>query len=200
MSIPGVKEWALPAVAGGVDRPWFDPVAVIVTAGHGDDSCEEIGAFERALRCGGVADFNLCPPVTSIIPPGLPVCTLPAGAQVLSGNGHMVPAVSVKAPSRDLGVRVTAGIGLGVPRDRTRCGIIFPIAESGLEVADCRARLEAVVDEGMLLRSPDYDFKYVIGTTVVRTAGRWYAAMATLCFADAYMWRHFYEQLAEPLQ
>jgi pyruvoyl-dependent arginine decarboxylase len=196
MSIPEVEQWNFPATSG---RPWFEPVAVIVTAGHGDGSCEEIGAYEKALQDGGIADGNLCPSVTSIIQPEVAICTLPAGAQVLCFDGHLVPAVAVRVSSRELGVTVTAGIGLGVPQDRSRCGIIMPIAEENLSVADCRDRLEAVVAEGMLLRSPGYDFRYVIDTTVVRAQGRWSAAAATLCFADAYMWRHFFEQLAVPL-
>jgi arginine decarboxylase len=178
--------WSLP---GPDDGSWFRTCAVILGSGRGRGGWEVV-AFDYALRDAGIADFNLHR-VTSIVPSGALVCSMPPGGQVLSGDGHHIPAVYEKVSSRTPGMVITAGIGIGVPRDRGRAGVIFPYSGEDLTGDECRSALAGMVGEGMLLRGGSYDFRCSVATDTVAEGGQWHAVLAVLSFADRHLWPYF---------
>src|SRR5580700_9878232 len=126
---------------------WFDTRAVILTSGVGSGS-SGIVAFDAALRDAAIADFNIIK-VTSIVPPQVPVYVMKKGAPAITGDGHMLPAVYMKFTSSVDGETLSSGVGVGIPSDRKRCGVIFVNGGKGLVEADCVAGLKEMITEGM---------------------------------------------------
>lgn len=180
-------------------RSWVDSRAVILTAGRGYGG-EELVAFDAALRDGAIADMNLHQ-VTSIVPARVPVLRMRPGVQPISADGYHVPAVYSKASSMESGTILSAGVGIGVPADRRRAGVIFTLAGSGLAEDECIDRLKAMVADGMKLRQADsYNFRQAVASERVGTDGAWCAVMAALCFADPLSWRRYFRDYAEPFE
>jgi pyruvoyl-dependent arginine decarboxylase len=179
---------------------WFDTRAVILTSGRGYGG-EKLVAFDAALRDARIDGLNLHQ-VTSIVPPRVPLYQMQAGGPPLSGDGCHTPAVYAKTASCMPGETMSAGVGLGIPHDRSRSGVIFTLGETGLPVLLCRDRLEAMVAEGMqkLRRTDGYDFRAAIATATAGRDGQWCAVTAALCFADRHLWRAYFRKHAEPLR
>jgi len=172
---------------------WFDTRAVVLTSGCGFGSGENI-SFDAALRASEIADFNLIK-VTSIVPPGVPVYRLANdGPEAIDGQGRMLPTVYAKVSSAIIGEQITAGIGLGVPADSERSGVIFFDEQRDGTEGQCVKGLETMVAEGMtmLRRTDSYSF-HCTSASAQRAAGmrEWCTVLAAAAFLDEDLWRYF---------
>lgn len=174
---------------------WFDTRAVILTAGVGSGSAG-IVAFDAALRSACIADFNLIR-VTSIVPPNVPVYRMKAGAEAISGAGHMLPTVYAHETSDRAGLTLSSSVGVGVPQDRSRAGVIFPNSGIELDEQDCIAELEKMIGEAMaqLRRADQCSFRYASASGAVPKMGGWYCSLSALCFADNSLWPLFEDRV-----
>lgn len=119
---------------------WALPQRVILTAGKGIGSTP-LTAFDAALLDAGIGDFNLVQ-VSSIVPADAQVCCLEGDAgRYLSSliRGTLVPVVYGTMASSYIGQTVSSAIAVGLPRDRTKTGVIF---EAGL-IGYCEAAEES---------------------------------------------------------
>src|SRR5690242_10646115 len=102
---------------------WFDTRAVFLTSAV-KSGRTSLNAFDNAMRTARIADFNIIR-VTSIVPPGVPVHIMSDGPP-LEGRGLMLPAVYASFGHDVGGVRIVAGVGIGVPKDsKKKAGVIF---------------------------------------------------------------------------
>lgn len=150
-------------------------------SGTGSGS-HQLTAFDAALGNAGISDFNLIK-VTSIIPPGIKVCSLAPGACV-RGNGLMVPTIYEYASTAVEGQTVAAAIGIGLARDLGQPGLGF--THSG--PMDAKAATEIVTDmvrEGMAARDRGADYEVVVGTPQCTGSKGWSASVAALLYTDA---------------
>lgn len=150
-------------------------------------------ALDAALRDAFIADFNLIR-VTSIVPPGVGIHAMPRGdGKPIDGNGAMLPAVYEVATTYVEGQRVSAAIGVGVPLDPKRAGVIFTNSGVGLEERECVEQVAQFVSEGMTLvrGCHSYEFKTCSASAIGGGGGTWTTALAALCFCDAALWRFF---------
>jgi arginine decarboxylase len=170
---------------------WFNTRAVILTAGIGMGSTE-IVAFDSALRSASIADFNLIR-VTSIVPPHVPVYKMASEAEPISGLGHMLPTVYAHESSIVDGDLLTTCVGVGVPEDDTKSGVIFPNSGTGLKEDECIEGLESMIAEAMveLRRSDSYVYRYAVASTTAQANAKWHCALSALCFVDDELWPYF---------
>jgi arginine decarboxylase len=176
---------------------WFNTRAVVLTSGRGSGS-REIVAFDAALRASAIADFNLIK-VTSIVPPGVPVYRLVCDdLEAIDGRGHMLPTVYAKVSSEVIGERITAAVGLGVPDDNQRSGVIFIDEQRHGTEDQCVDGLAAMVAEGMtmLRRTDSYSF-HNASASAQREAGApgWCTVLAALSFVDEDLWPYFEDRV-----
>jgi pyruvoyl-dependent arginine decarboxylase len=183
-------------------QKWFDPVAVVLSAGSGWSDTSELGAFDAALHDGegaGLASINLMA-VTSIIPPGVPAYRMKEGIVPVDAEGLHAPAVF-----RSIGTQgtahVSAGIGIGIPVDPSRSGAIFHHA-SHVSGDDLARQLEVMVTEGMdrIRGGGKWHFRHAIATSVPDPdrPHRHRSAVAVLMFMDNYS-MPMYENVIEPV-
>ena len=177
---------------------WFKTRAVILTSGLGAGS-SRIVAFDAALRSAKIADFNLIQ-VSSIVPPGVPVYVFKEGVGVISGDGCMLPTVYATSSSQRPGEVLSGAVGLGVPTDSQRSGVIFFNQGHDLAENDCISELEAMVAEGMkmLRRTDAYTYHYATASQQVEDSNEWRSVVAALSFVDDHMWKYF-EDAVEPV-
>jgi len=175
---------------------WFNTRAVVLTSGSGTGTAE-IVAFDSALRGAAIADFNLIR-VTSIVPPHVPVYAMLDDAEPVCGNGLMLPTVYERVSSSNVGEVTSAAVGVGVPRDRTRAGVIFPYSDRNISAQECVSMLESIIFEGMseLRRSDQFDYRYSCASGSSDTASRWHCSLAALCFLDEDLWPYFADRVA----
>ncbi len=94
------------------------PNHYLLTAGAGDAK-SSLNAFDRALICAGIGNFNIVK-VTSIMPPGVrkgTVAELPLGGIVYAALGSHT--------SSEAGQLISAAVAVGFPTDDTSSGVIM---------------------------------------------------------------------------
>ena len=97
------------------------PTNIFLTKGVGVHA-EKLASFEMALRDAQIASFNLVR-VSSIFPPGAKMISPSKGLAMLQA-GEIVHAVISENSSNEPFRRLSASIGIAVPRDRNRHGYL----------------------------------------------------------------------------
>lgn len=97
------------------------PGKLFLTKGVGRHK-ERLASFEGALRDAGLARFNIVK-VSSILPPGCEIISRKDGLDLLS-PGEIIYCVMAHANTNEPHRRVTASVGLAIPRDRRGIGYL----------------------------------------------------------------------------
>jgi arginine decarboxylase len=97
------------------------PKRVFLTRGIGVHR-QQLSAFEYALRDADIEQQNLVS-VSSILPPQCALVQQGIGIQALS-PGEITFCVLARADTNESGRRISAGIGLALPKDPTHYGYI----------------------------------------------------------------------------
>lgn len=161
---------------------WFKTTRVVLTAGAATGGTT-LNAFDNALRKAGIADFNLIK-VTSIVPPGVPVCHLRTSeGSSVAGEGLMLPAVYETLSSDKAGVEISAGVAVGMPPSNIRgAGLIFAYSCEGSK-EQVEQVLRAMVEEGVGVKGyPDYRFESSSVSAI--TSKPWTCVFAAAAFCD----------------
>lgn len=173
---------------------WFQTTGVVLTAGVGVGSTE-IVAFDAALRDAAIADFNLIR-VTSIVPPNAPVYRLRRGIVPIDGNGLMLPTVYSMSTRSEPGI-VSAAVGVGVPEDETRSGVIFPSEGKDIDSETCVKSLKGMIEEAMqqLRRTDNFHIEHAVASGLCSDEGNWICAIGALAFVDEHLWAYFKDRV-----
>ena len=99
----------------------YIPSRLFLTKGVGKHK-EKLSSFEMALRDAGIASFNLVK-VSSIFPPNCKIISKKEG-QVILKAGQITHCVLSENATCEPYRRVTASIGVAVPRDRNQYGYL----------------------------------------------------------------------------
>ncbi len=99
----------------------YVPRKIFLTKGVGVAG-EQLTSFEMALRNAGVGPFNLVS-VSSIYPPGCKLITREEGLKELE-PGQIVHAVYSRNATNEPGRRITASVGLAIPKDTSAYGYL----------------------------------------------------------------------------
>lgn len=99
----------------------YVPRKIFLTKGVGVAS-EQLTSFEMALRNAGMGPFNLVS-VSSIYPPGCELISREDGLRQLK-PGQIVHAVYSRNATNEPGRRITASVGLAIPKDTTAYGYL----------------------------------------------------------------------------
>jgi arginine decarboxylase len=161
---------------------WFETKRVVLTAGTGVGG-SSLNAFDNALRNAGIADFNLIK-VSSIVPPGVPVCRLRVGTQPVRGEGLMVPTIYADMESVEIDAEVAVAVGAGIPTvDDSAAGIVFVSYCAGRR-KDAEHAVEEMVREGMEeKRAGLHEIAVASAHAVVERP--WTAVVAAALFMDS---------------
>lgn len=154
---------APPGVAAPADSR-STHLTIRITRGSGTGPTS-LAAFDAALRCAGVGDFNLIR-LSSVIPPGALVRDTPAAEQVRGVHGDLLYCVYAEAHASTPGEDAWAGLGWA--RRAGGAGLLVEHHASSRTVLE--HLLSASVTSLMAGREPGY-----------RYAGR---ALSTVTCAD----------------
>lgn len=159
---------------------WYKTEILVLTAGNAVGGTN-LNAFDNALRDAGIADFNIMK-VTSIVPPGIPVTILNQGKRLIKGEGLLVPAVYETLASDDIGIEISAGVGVGLSRNPKKdAGIIFTYSCIGSK-EKCENMLKQMISEGMKEKGYKYhSAKIVSATAIVKKPMTSVVASAIFC-------------------
>jgi len=101
--------------------PQSVPKKLFLTKGVGKHR-EKLSSFEMALRCAGIAQFNLVR-VSSIFPPYCRLISPQEGLKILQA-GQVVHVVMSENATNEPHRLVAAGIGVSVPKERSQYGYL----------------------------------------------------------------------------
>jgi len=180
------------SLAGGLN---FVPKKVFFTKGVGYHETE-LGAFERALRNAGIAQFNLVQ-VSSIFPPKAEIISREEGLKLLR-PGQIVFAVMARNSSNEYNRLIAASVGLAIPKDRNLYGYLSEHHSYGEDEQEAGDFAEDLAAEMLVssLGMPEERLKWdenknlyklderilitrnITQTAVVRTRGEWAAVIA----------------------
>ena len=97
------------------------PKRMFLTKGVGKHR-EKLSSFEMALRCAGIAQFNLVR-VSSIFPPQCKLIAPQVGLKILQA-GQVVHVVMSENATNEPHRLVAAGIGVAIPKERSQYGYL----------------------------------------------------------------------------
>ncbi|MFC1477727.1 pyruvoyl-dependent arginine decarboxylase [candidate division KSB1 bacterium] len=112
----------------------FVPKEVFLTKGVGVHKFR-LSSFEDALRNAGIANQNLVS-VSSILPPGCRIIPREKGLEKLA-PGSIRFAVLARIDTNEHGRRISASIGVALPKDKKKWGYISELHEYGLVKDEC---------------------------------------------------------------
>ena len=115
------------------------PKEMFFTRGVGKHR-HSLQSFEAALRCAGIAPFNLVT-VSSIFPPGCRIISKPKGLAKLT-PGEIVHCVLAESRTNEPNRLVVAGVGLALPADRDSFGYISEHHGYGMTYRKCCDHVE----------------------------------------------------------
>ena len=159
---------------------WYDTQRVILTAGAAAGGTS-LNAFDNALREGSIADFNLIK-VSSIIPVGIPIYYLKKGAELIKGDGRMVPTIFETIESQNEGEEIAAAVGIGISEDNSGAGIGFVCSLKGTK-EEAEKLVEEMVVEGMEAKGLPH-FKCLISADSIVVKKPWSCVIAAAVFCD----------------
>ena len=153
------------------------PKAVFLTRGVGSHK-ERLLSFEHALRDAGIEKFNLVP-VSSILPPRCRLIDREEGLKMLS-PGQIVYLVMARMDSQSE-ERITAGIGLAVPKNEDQIGYIAEVTsnESSETVKD---RVKRLAKEMLISLGRDVDRTEAIVQSALSTKDKWTTVISAAVF------------------
>jgi len=115
-----------------------------IAAGHAEGGTA-LNAFDNALLAAGIGNVNLLK-VSSIVPPEAELIELPA-----IRPGALVPTAYTSIESALPGQVISAAVGLGLPVDPAKPGVIMEFSgPGGREIAETAVR--RMVDEAFRVR------------------------------------------------
>lgn len=117
----------------------FVPRYMFFTKGAGKHR-ENLQSFEEALRIAGIAHFNLVR-VSSIYPPGCQIVTKARGLEMLT-PGQIVFCVLAECRTNEPNRLACAGIGLALPKDKSKHGYISEHHGFGMTQKACSDYVE----------------------------------------------------------
>ncbi len=130
-------------------------VRYFLTAGAGDSE-DELNAFDIALLNAKIGNCNLVK-ISSILPPG---------AEKIEpyeiGNGEIIYVAYGAVVSHTKGEQIAAAIGVGVPEDETKCGLIMEHAAPG-DLEEMKKIVKRKVEQGMKYRGYKIRDIYITG-------------------------------------
>lgn len=133
----------------------FVPRGVFFTRGFGIHR-ERLSSFERALRKAGIASYNLVS-VSSIFPAGCKRVPREEGLRKLA-PGQVVYCVMARQDTNEKGRLTSAGVGVAVPRDRSRFGYLSEHHGHGLTEKETADYVEDLAVEMLCtVMGVDYD-------------------------------------------
>lgn len=113
-----------------------------------------LAAFDHALRCAGVADFNLVR-LSSIIPPGCEVVEVEPIDQVRGGHGDLLYCVYADAYSTTPGESACAGMTWARHTDGSGTGLFAEYA--GRSRPDVERELQHTLEGMIAAREPGFE-------------------------------------------
>ncbi len=120
------------------------PSRVFLTRGAGRHP-EKLVSFEKALRQAGIAPFNLVR-VSSIFPPHCRLVPRAEGLRLLR-PGQILFVVLSENATDEAGRRISASIGMAVPRDRAQFGYLAEHEGFGLTEKEAGLHTESLAAE-----------------------------------------------------
>jgi arginine decarboxylase len=120
------------------------PSRVFLTRGAGLHR-EKLVSFEQALRRAGIAPYNLVR-VSSILPPHCRIVPRAEGLKLLK-PGQILFVVLSENATDESGRRISASIGLAVPKDPSRFGYLAEHEGYGLSEKEAGLHTEALAAE-----------------------------------------------------
>lgn len=136
-----------------------------------------LNAFDKALLAAGLGNINLVK-ISSILPPGIHVAPLPR-----IRPGALVPT-AYAAMSNDVpGTTIAVGVGLALPEDREKAGVIMEVHEGA-----CSRNVERMLVEAFRARGEERIQSLQIFTAEhrVERIGSALAAVTLLSAEDIY--------------
>lgn len=159
---------------------WFNTEIIYLTAGKGEGISSK-NSFDRALQDAGIANFNLVK-VTSILPPGTAVSSMPDDIGHLDGRGLLLPTVYGCESSKEKGKEIYAGISTGVPAHSDKTGVIFEhTCENAQDATE--AKMREMVNEGMESRGHS-DYQIFTISASSRVKDKWCSVISAAIFCD----------------
>lgn len=150
-----------------------DRYKLVAGTGHGRT---ELNAFDGALVDAGVGNYNLLR-VSSIYPPACQAANcfdpLP-GSPLTIAYGYAVVA--------EPGIRISAAVGMAIPEERDRPGVIMEYSQHGI-LDDTLSMVRAMAEEAMSLRQTTIREILTLGKEVVSNDH------ATAVFAGVALWK-----------
>jgi len=152
------------------------PKEIFFTRGVGRHK-EKLASFEEALRNAKIAQYNLVR-VSSIFPPHVNKLSRDTGLMRLN-DGQIVFCVMADYSTNEVGRRVTASIGVAIPKDRTKYGYLSEHHCFGMSAKDTGEYAEDLA-AGMLATTLGIPFdadknynekkeQYLFGNLIVAT-------------------------------
>ncbi len=137
--------------------PGYVPKEVFFTRGFGVHR-ERLTSFEMALRKAGIAAFNLVT-VSSIYPPHCRKVSRAEGLGKLT-PGQIVHCVMARSDTNEKGRMTSAGVGVAIPRDRSRFGYLSEHHGHGMVERELGDYVEDLAVEMLCtILGVDYDTK-----------------------------------------
>ena len=148
-----------------------------IGAGTGESE-NQLVAFDKALLSAGVGNYNLVR-LSSILPAG---CK-PVYAVDLP-EGSLLPVAYSTATSDVEGETVVSTIGVGIPKDKSKVGIIMEYSDVGLDIKESAVltRLRDMIREAFETRG--WELEKIIDTSVSKRV-EWHDYVTTFaCIAE----------------
>ena len=143
-------------------------------------SGNRLPSFDKALLEAGVGNYNLVR-LSSILPAyttEIPIKEISKHIQ----EGSLLPTAYSTISSDKLGTKIASAIGLGLPKDKSRVGVIMEFSAEGLNSADAVAVVRSMVEEAFSVRGWELDeIKTVSAEATVAFPGVQYTTFACLC-------------------
>ncbi|MGB9848071.1 MAG: pyruvoyl-dependent arginine decarboxylase [Minisyncoccia bacterium] len=130
------------------------PTKIILTSGIGMGSTK-LNAFDNALLNAGIGNFNLLQ-TSSIIPPKAKIIYLTKSKQgkLLPSIGSVVPTVYCYIFGEKVGIRITAILGLGIPKNyKEHNGVIFEFAGTNITKDKAKKTCGRMIEEAFNSRN-----------------------------------------------
>jgi len=144
---------------------WKLPAKVILVSGTGHGA-SQLNAFDNALRNAGIGDYNLIK-VTSIVPGGATIVT-PKEYRIELAPGSILPAVYTYRIGASREDRIASCVGVGVPNDTHKVGVIFEANLIGTE-SEAQKMVSRMLTEAMECRGTPIGKQLMTSADVIAT-------------------------------
>ncbi len=112
----------------------------------------ELNAFDVALLKSGVGNTNLVK-MSSILPPN---CRKKESIELPLGS--LVPVAYASLTSSKKGQRIAAAVAIGIPKDRSKNGLIMEFEDYNITKEQAEAHVRKMAEWGMKYRGYEIDY------------------------------------------